>query len=261
MANKVNSADNEAVRAYWNEHVFDWKIATHDVGSEAFFLELERYRFEKLEYLARCVNFNGYANLNLLDVGCGLGNDTSRFALGGALITGIDISPHAIELSQENFTHRGLTGDFEVMDGENMSFADNSFDVIYCHTVFHFTHSPQKMVDEIQRVLKPGGTAILMTINRHSWLFFLHKLLKLEIDYLDSPVFKPFSYGEYADMLSVFDQVDIVVERFPVPTEVHRGLKAWVYNKLFVGFYNALPKYVTRKTGYHFLAFVKKKRR
>jgi hypothetical protein len=60
-------------------------------------------------------------------------------------------------------------------------------------------------------------------------------------------------------MLSAFDEQEIIVERFPVPTEVHKGLKAMIYNRLFVGTFNALPRALTAKTGYHLLAFATKK--
>lgn len=246
---------NSQVRDYWNKNVFNWKIASAETGSEEFFRETERYRFAKLEYLERRVDFGGFAGKRLLDVGCGLGNDLSRFVGGGALGTGIDISPVAIELSKKNFQHRKLKADFYLMDGEQMTFDDCSFDVVYCHTVLHFTPNPEAMIEQIYRVLKPGGLAIIMTINRYSWLYFLHRLAKLKIDYLDAPVFNKYSIGEFEDMLSSFDELDIVVERFPVPTEVHTGLKALIYNKVFVGFFNALPRSLTRRTGYHLLAF------
>ena len=145
------------------------------------------------------------------------------------------------------------------MNGEVMDFEDNSFDVIYCHTVLHFTPDPLRLIKEIRRVLKPGGTAIIMTINRQSWLYLMHRVAKMKIDYMDSPVFNKFSYGEFQAMLSVFGDVNLVVERFPVRTEVHSGIKAFLYNTFFVDLYNAMPKWLIGKTGYHLLAFAFKK--
>ena len=194
----------------------------------------------------------------VLDTGCGLGTDLSRFVSGGAIGTGIDISPAAIKLARQNFEYRNLSAEFLNMDGENMSFEDNSFDIVYCHTVLHFTPDPEAMIREIYRVLKPGGHAILMTINRHSWLYFLHRMAKLKIDYMDAPVFHKYTYNEFREMLSPFDRAEIIVERFPVRTEVHHGIKATIYNKFFVDVYNSLPKKLTGKTGYHLLAFAYK---
>lgn len=251
-------ADLDAVRTYWNARVHDWKIARSPAGSKGFFEETEAYRFEKLHYLPRLVDFAGFRNLKLLDVGCGLGNDLSRFARGGALVTGIDVSPKAIELSKANFEHRGLTGDFAVMNGEALAFPDASFDVVYCHTVLHFTPDPMQMVREIHRVLRPGGQAILMTVNSQSWLFHLSRIMKVEIDYPDSPVFRKFSIAQFRHMLAPFADIKIVPERFPVATKVHGGLKARLFNTFFVGTFNAMPAAVTRRTGHHLMAFCRK---
>ena len=178
-----------ALRDYWNAHVTDWPITSAAPGTAAFFTQAEAYRFEKLDYLNKRVDYAGQAGLDVLDVGCGLGNDTSRFAKGGARVTGIDIAPRAIELTRTNFQQRGLTGRFLVMDGEAMGFPDASFDLVYCHTVLHFTADPARMIAEIHRVLKPGGRAILMAVNQHSWMRFMHRVAKVEIDHLSAPVF------------------------------------------------------------------------
>jgi SAM-dependent methyltransferase len=252
------AGDLDAVRTYWDAHVHDWKIARHPVGSLAFFEETEAYRFEKLHYLPQRVDFSGHAGKRVLDVGCGLGNDLSRFARGGAEVVGIDLSEKAVALSRENFAQRGLQGEFHVMNGEALDFPDASFDLVYCHTVLHFTPDPERMVCEIHRVLRDGGEAILMTINRHSWLFAMHRLMKIEIDYLDAPVFHTFTAGEFGKLLAPFPRRRLITERFPVRTLVHKGLKARAFNTFFVDPFNALPRRLTRSLGYHLLAFVKK---
>ena len=247
-----------AVRSFWDNHVHDWKVARSAPGTHEFFLEIEDYRFEKLAYLPKIVNFAGYAGKSVLDVGCGVGNDLSRFARGGALVTGIDLAPHSIELARANFAQRGLNGHFQVMNGEALDFPDNSFDLVYCHTVLHFTPNPQRMIDEIYRVTKPGGAAILMTVNRKSWLNAMHRVAKIEIDHLDSPVFYKFTIEEFGNMLRAFHDVRIVPERFPVRTKVHSGWKARLFNALFVDPFNLLPRRLVRRTGHHLMAFCSK---
>lgn len=246
------------VREYWNDHVHDWKIADSQAGTRAFFMETEAYRFEKLEYLPRLVDFSGFGGQRLLDVGCGLGNDTARFAAGGASVVGIDIADRAVELARQNFTHRGLQGNFARMNGEELDFEDGQFDVVYCHTVLHFTPNPAHMINEIYRVLKPGGRAVLMTVNQYSWLRFLHLVMKTDIDYLDAPVFRSFSKREFAALLTPFPRAEIVSERFPVRTKVHHGIKARAYNRIFVDLFNALPRSWVSWSGHHLLAFVSK---
>lgn len=247
-----------AVRAYWQEHVTDWPIARAPAGSPEFFRETEAYRFEKLDYLDRLVDYAGHEGREVLDIGCGLGNDTARFALHGARVTGVDIAPNAVALAQRNFQQRGIGGRFLVMDGEALDFPDASFDFVYCHTVLHFTPHPERMVEEIHRVLKPSGRAVLMMVNRHSWMRFLHKVMKVEIDHLGSPVFHWYSPARFEAMLRPFAHVDLHFERFPVRTKVHKGAKAWLYNLAFVDMFNALPRGLVARTGHHVLAFATK---
>jgi 2-polyprenyl-3-methyl-5-hydroxy-6-metoxy-1,4-benzoquinol methylase len=89
------------VRDYWNTHIHDLAITTHPIGTKGFFEELEQYRFEKLDYLPRLVSFEGFQGTNLLEVGCGVGSDLVRFAKGGAVVTGIDLSEQAVDLCRQ----------------------------------------------------------------------------------------------------------------------------------------------------------------
>jgi ubiquinone/menaquinone biosynthesis C-methylase UbiE len=191
-------------------------------------------------------------------VGCGVGNDLTRFAKGQAHVVGIDLAQHSIDLAETNFAQRGLTGDFAVMNGEAMRFDDDTFDAVYCHTVLHFTPNPAAMIQEIHRVLKPGGQAIVMTVNRYSWLNLMHRLAKIEIDHLDAPIFYQYTHNQFRRLLQPFAEIQIVAERFPVPTQVHEGWKDKVYNDRFVGLFNRLPRRWVTRSGHHLLAFATK---
>lgn len=263
LAPAARNPDNQdallaAIRTYWNEHIHDLEIATAPVGSAAFFAELTRYRFDKLRYLPDLVDFSAYANQRLLEVGCGVGIDLARFAQAGAVVTGVDLAEVSIELAKQHFAHSGLAGEFAVMNGEKLQFADHSFDVVYAHGVLQYTANAQQMVNELHRVLRPGGAAIFMVYNKYSWLNALSKLMKVGLEHEDAPVLKKYSIPEFKRLLKPFAQTRLVPERFPVKTELHHGLKARVYNDLFVGLFNRLPKALVRPTGWHLMAFAQK---
>jgi SAM-dependent methyltransferase len=204
------------------------------------------------------VDFDGYRGRSVLDVGCGAGVDLARFAKGGAEVTGVDVSPAAIDLAGKNFEQQGLRGRFETADGENLPFPDNTFDLVFAHGVVQYTASPQRLVDECRRVLKPGGEAIFQVYNRISWLNALSKLMKVGLEHEDAPVILKFSLGEFRRLLGGFREVRVVPERFPVRSRLHGGWKGAIYNGAFVGTFNALPRPLVRRFGWHLLAFCRK---
>jgi ubiquinone/menaquinone biosynthesis C-methylase UbiE len=248
----------DEVRAYWDEHIHDLDVSTQPPGSRGFFDDLDQYHFEKLHHLVRLVDFDGYRGRSVLDVGCGAGVDLARFAKGGADVTGVDVAPSAIGLAQANFQQQGLHGRFEVANGEQLPFADGSFDLVYAHGVVQYTAQPQRLVDECRRVLKPGGEGIFQVYNRVSWLNALSKLMKVGLEHEDAPVLLRFSIGEFRRLLRGFREVRVVPERFPVKSRLHGGWKGAVYNGVFVGTFNALPRPLVRRFGWHLLAFCKK---
>jgi SAM-dependent methyltransferase len=251
-------ATTEQVRAYWNQHIHDLEITRHPVGSRGFFEDLDQYHFEKLHHLLRLVDFDGYRGKSVLEVGCGAAVDLARFARGGAIATGVDLSASAIDLARANFAQQGLDGCFEVADGEHLPFADNSFDFVYAHGVVQYTPGPQRLVDECRRVLKPGGQALFQVYNRVSWLNALSKLMKVGLEHDDAPVLLKFSIKEFRALLNGFLDVRIVPERFPVKSRLHGGWKGAAYNGLFVGTFNALPRSLVQRFGWHLLAFCTK---
>ena len=98
----------EAIRRYWNERIHDLEMTDRPVGTREFFDDLDEYRFDKLHYLPRLVDFSAYRGRTLLEVGCGIGTALVRFARGGALVTGVDLSTTAIALVRRNLELLGV---------------------------------------------------------------------------------------------------------------------------------------------------------
>ena len=246
------------IAVYWDEHIHDLAITTCPVGTPGFFQQLAEYRYDKLNYLPRLVDFDAYEGENLLEVGCGAGIDLVRFARGGAKVTGIDLSKTAIDLACKNIEQSGQNANLQVMNGECMPFLDNTFDVVYAHGVLQYTADTKKMIAEIHRVLKPGGEAIVMVYNKYSWLNLMRSVTKVPLEHEDAPVLKKFSASELTQLLRPFRSCQIIPERFPVKTKLHSGWKARLFNHVFVGTFNLMPKPWIRPFGWHLMAFAVK---
>ena len=250
----------DAIAAYWNERIHDLEMTAQPVGTLGFFDDLDEYRFDKLRYLSRLVDFGGYRDRRLLEVGCGIGTDLVRFARGGARVTGVDLAQRSIELATANFALHGLGGraDLRVANGEALPFDHSSFEVVYGHGVLQYTADARRMVDECRRVLKPGGEAIFMVYNRISWLSALSQVMGVGLEHADAPVLEKYSIPEFRRMLDSFGEVRIVPERFPVHSRLHKGVKGALYNGLFVGTFNAIPRSLVRRFGWHLMAFCRR---
>jgi SAM-dependent methyltransferase len=246
------------ITAYWDSHIHDLAVVTNPVGTPGFFRQLDEYRYDKLNYLPRLVDFNAYRGRTLLEVGCGAGVDLVRFARAGAITTGVDLSRTAIDLARQNMAQNGLSANLQIMDGEALQFAGDTFDVVYAHGVLQYTSNTEKMISEIHRVLKPGGEAILMVYNRISWLNLMRNVTKVPLEHEDAPVLKKFSIGELKQLLKPFSSYKIIPERFPVRTKLHTGWKARLFNDVFVGTFNLMPRALVRPFGWHLMAFAVK---
>lgn len=243
------------VREYWNSRIHDLEMTKQPPGSKAFFEELDDYRFDKLAYLPQVVDFGAYRGKRVLEVGCGIGTDLVRFARGGAVTFGVDLSETAIRLARRNMEVNGFAKDrFTIGDGSRLPVPDQSIDVFYAHGVLQYSADPRGIVTEAQRVLRPGGTAIFMVYNRVSWLMAMSKVMKVPLEHEDAPGLRMYSIAEFQELLKGFKHVTLVPERFPVKSRLHHGLKGTLYNTLFVGAFNLIPRPVVRRFGWHLMA-------
>ena len=248
----------QRIRDYWDTFLHDQEMSKAPVGSPTWFADLGAYRYEKLDYLPHVVDFNSYVGQRVLEVGCGIGLDSALFARGGADVTSIGLSPRAVALAQTHLSQQGLSGRVFVMNGEAMAFNDAAFDMVYAHGVVQYTDDPPRLVAEVRRVLRPGGSAIFMLYHRDSWLMALSKFTKVEVEHRNAPVIRMYGQKEARELLQGFKQVTIVPNRFPVATKLHRGWKAVAYNRVFVPGFNLLPRTFTSRWGWHLMVWATK---
>lgn len=86
----------------------------------------------------------------------------------GTKLTGLDISPDMIAIANRNAGEYGLTDRVEYVksSGEKMPFEDNNFNAVFTNGSFHEWAQPEKTLDEIWRVLKPGGNLFISDLRR-----------------------------------------------------------------------------------------------
>merc|ERR1712178_199230 len=102
----------------------------------------------------------------VLDVGWGIGGSSRILAKAyGFETTGVTISPKQVQRATE-LTPEDVTAKFQVDDALNLSFPDNSFDVVW--SIEAGPHMPDKVKygSEMMRVLKPGGILVVKKMEK-----------------------------------------------------------------------------------------------
>ncbi|HKV40207.1 MAG TPA: class I SAM-dependent methyltransferase [Blastocatellia bacterium] len=162
------------VREFWEAHPCGAKFVSSEIGSPQFFRAVSQHRYETEWHIPQVVKFETWRGRSVLEVGCGLGTDAVRFAQAGAHYTGIDLTRRAVDLTRSRFETEGLRGEFRVADAEQLPFEAERFDLFYSHGVLHHTPDMASAIAEAHRVLKPGGTAMVMLYNRYSYNYYIN---------------------------------------------------------------------------------------
>jgi 2-polyprenyl-3-methyl-5-hydroxy-6-metoxy-1,4-benzoquinol methylase len=96
----------------------------------------------------------------LLDIGAGLGESSVYFALQGAQVTTVDISPQMVEMAVRLGRKYGVELEGMVSGAEDLKIPENSYDIIYVANTIHHVHDRASLFEQMDRALKPGGMFI-----------------------------------------------------------------------------------------------------
>ncbi len=168
-------------------------------------------------------------SLNLLECGCG-GNPMIRLLRTGDRYTGVDFSTTGLGEADSRLRAWGGTCRLQEADICRLPFSDGEFDAIYsAHVLYHIDSAPGQAaaLEEMSRVLRPGGVAVLALANPHPLLFPIRfgKNLAAETPMLRSVVvrfrqnnslpYRPMNIGGYKRKLQRHGSVDIVTGGIP----------------------------------------------
>ncbi len=99
----------------------------------------------------------------VLDVGCGAGNSTrllSEFTASDSSIIGVDVDEAILDVAREKSKEQKNIS-YQESGATALPFEDNTFDFVFCQTVMIHLPDPKKAIQEMKRVLKPGGLLIM----------------------------------------------------------------------------------------------------
>jgi 2-polyprenyl-3-methyl-5-hydroxy-6-metoxy-1,4-benzoquinol methylase len=203
----------------------------HTFGTPDFFLRVDEefYSWNRPLHAERPFDrlfpYEQYQGKKVLEIGCGMGTMLMNWARNGAICTGVDLNPTAIEQTKQRFQLHNLQANIQMADANKLPFSADEFDYVYSWGVLHHSPNLQDSIRELMRVLKPGGEFGIMLYNRQSlyeWYIiqyiegFLHResarlsTLELNSRYGDghreegNPHTWPITKQEGIDLLSPF---------------------------------------------------------
>jgi len=125
-----------------------------------------KYRLKDLKEYAKLAASHVTNGGSVLEIATGPGYFCTELAkLGNYKITGLDISNDLVKIARTNAQQAGIKVDFLQGNASNIQFPDASFDFIFCSWAIKNFMEPQKVLNEMHRVLKPGGTALIIDLN------------------------------------------------------------------------------------------------
>lgn len=259
-----------AVKEYWESHPLGSLDIEAGLGSRKYFEAHDRLYSEECAFSCHLFEFLNHAGELVLDVGCGPGWLVRNYAKGGAKVVGIDLAESSVRLTRDSLDLFGLSGFLLVGDAENLPFAADTFGFVSCNGVLHHTPDTEAGFNEIFRVLKPGGRAIISLYYRNFLLRpaifpFTRLILRLmglnapgrsaltsarsvdefvrAYDGDMNPIGKAFDIQQVKDLCQRFDILGVEVHFFPrrflpypnlIPRWLYRLLDRWLGLMIYV---------------------------
>ncbi|EYF06434.1 class I SAM-dependent methyltransferase [Chondromyces apiculatus] len=162
----------QAVQDHWQRETCGTRGVDGD-DRRAFFDRIEQERYTWEPYIPEFAQFERGRGKKLLEVGVGAGTDFTNWVRHGADATGVDLTERGVALTRERLALEGLSANVLRADAENLPFANDTFDLVYSYGVLHHSPHTVRAVSEVYRVLKPGGTALVMIYHLHSWAVWM----------------------------------------------------------------------------------------
>lgn len=191
-------------KIYWT------KYARHDWDSSRINGNLfERIFFhKKIKFISSVLD---YKNKTVLDLGCATGICTFDIGKNSKKTIGMDISFWAIKKARYKNKKQGKNIKFLTGDAEKLPFKDNTFDIIVNTALLQYFRNPKKIIDEMERVLKPGGYTLIEVPHKFG-IYNLKSLIKLitsKKDFSHEPINRCYSKKEFKNIFSKFKIVKI----------------------------------------------------
>lgn len=170
------------VRRYWDARPCNIRHSPKQVGTREYFDEVEARKYFVEPHIPAFAEFERWNGKKVLEIGCGIGTDTIRFARAGAQVTAVDLSTESLAVARRRAAVFGLEDriTFHQVDAERLSevVPVETYDLVYSFGVVHHTPHPRNVIGEIRKYMGPQSVLKMMVYHRYS-----HKVLWILLRY------------------------------------------------------------------------------
>ena len=163
----------EQVEEFWNRRPCNIRHSPRPVGTREYFDEVDLRRYLVEPHILRFAQFERWRGKRVLEIGCGIGTDTARFARAGAQVTAVDLSTRSIEIARQRMELYGVADRVRFFAGSAEDLTSvvppETFDLIYSFGVIHHTPHPERVIEQLRQYMSPETTVKIMVYHRHSW--------------------------------------------------------------------------------------------
>lgn len=263
----------EDIKNYWNHRPCNIRHSDETEYNKKFFDQVEERRYFVEPHILDFADFKRWKGKKVLEIGCGIGTDSKRFAEAGADLTVVDLSDKSLDICKKRFEEYGLQAKFYSGNSENLSniVPIEKYDLIYSFGVIHHTTYPEKVLSEIQKYMSQDSEIRIMLYKKICWKtldFFFWNGHKFGYNFaktsqyfaeaqLNCPVAFFYSKNE---LLKLFKNYNItsIENKFIFPYDVKSYINK-IYKKRFI--FKLLPvKWLEKFLGQHWLITAKLKK-
>lgn len=158
------------IKNFWNENPVGENFVEYGEGGVAFFERYDEFRYRTEGHILKELDKIDFKDKSVLEIGIGQAADSMQIVKRGANYYGIDLTEKSIKRIKDRFSLLNLPyKEVQVANAEEIPYPEGFFDIVYSHGVIHHSPNIEKIVDEIYRVLKPGGQAVIMLYHKDSF--------------------------------------------------------------------------------------------
>ena len=216
----------KAIEKFWDDRPCNIKHSKKPIGQKEYFNEVEARKYFVEPHIPKFAEFEKWSGLNVLEIGCGIGTDSINFVRNGANLDIVELSGKSLDICKKRFSVFGLSANFYKNNAEALTTflpSNKKYDLVYSFGVIHHASSPENIIKEIKKVLKPGGELRIMLYSKYSFkLFdFMHRKNTWDFSKADEinqyyaeaqtgcPVAKTYTFENIYDLLDGFKILEI----------------------------------------------------